>query len=85
MIRGRSKGSPVVKAGYESLANAIITQAVADYRNAKNPAQRRKIELFFQSGWFVLLSNCNGKALLQKLEEEIEAEKESEKNEQKRC
>lgn len=36
MTRGKNKESPEIKAAYENLANAIITQAVTDYRKAKN-------------------------------------------------
>ena len=68
--------------GYEELANAIILQAVKDYREAlrllgMNPndksAQRdkRSIELFFHSQWFSILTDLNGELLLKKLKEEF--------------
>ena len=44
---------------YENLANAIIMQAVKDYRNAlKKPHEiesakvKREVKRFFRSGWF---------------------------------
>lgn len=70
--------------GYEELANAIILQAVKDYREAlrllsMNPndksAQRdkRSIERFFRSEWFSILTDLNGELLLKKLKEEVSA------------
>ena len=54
--------------GYEELANAIILQAVKDYREAlrllsMNPNDKsakrdqRNIERFFRSEWFILNTN----------------------------
>ncbi len=68
--------------GYKELANAIILQAVKDYREAlrllsMNPndksAQRdkRSIELFFHSQWFSIITDLNGELLLKKLKEEF--------------
>ena len=68
--------------GYEELANAIILQAVKDYRDAverlkytpdDKSAQhdKRSIERFFRSEWFSILSDLNGELLLKKLKEEV--------------
>lgn len=68
--------------GYQSLANAIILQAVKDYRESirlleMNPndkmAQREKrsIERFFHSNWFSILTDLDGELLLKKLKEEV--------------
>ena len=68
--------------GYCYLAEAIVVQAVKDYREArrrfcKNPADRqaglkmRDTEHFFKSQWYEELINIDGKTLLKKLEEEI--------------
>ena len=86
---------------YESLANAIVMQAVKDYREAihflkrhphtpdldteeamkdkqkrilreriiNNEDERDDIERFFHSGWFEILSNLDGKVLLNKVRE----------------
>ena len=86
---------------YKSLANAIIVQAVKDYREAihflklhphtpdldteeaksdkrkrtlreniiKNEGERDDVERFFHSGWFEMLSNLDGKVLLNKVRE----------------
>lgn len=67
---------------YEKLANAIIMQAVKDWRGAvsklrKNPnnrdaqGTRNETERFFLSGWFGKLTKLDGEVLLQKLEEEL--------------
>ena len=67
---------------YKELANAIIVQAVKDYRDAverlkytpdNKSAQhdRRSIERCFRSEWFLILSDLNGELLLKKLKEEV--------------
>ena len=67
--------------GYEALANAVILQAVRDWRDAcritksypENFAEERKrqaIERFFRSDWFSVLTNLDGRLLLRKLQEE---------------
>ena len=55
---------------YQLLANAIIIQAVKDYRRTKNPADRKELENFFRSEWFSVLSNLNGEVLLEQLQKE---------------
>lgn len=68
---------------YEELANAIILQAVKDYRDAlgmltKNPnsisANRDKsdCERFFLGNWFPELTKIDGKQLMHKLQREAE-------------
>lgn len=67
---------------YEALANAIILQAVKDYRMAlkrvkKNPRNKEAIsealalEKFFRSSWYSTLTSVDGDFLIQKLQEEI--------------
>ena len=67
---------------YEKLANAIILQAVSDYRRAlrkvkKNPNNRDaidgalQIERFFRSEWYQVLTSVDGKYLIEKLREEV--------------
>ena len=67
---------------YERLANAIILQAVTDYRTAlkkirKNPGNRDaidealRIERFFRSGWYSQLTSVDGEYLIRKLREDI--------------
>ncbi|MCD7716078.1 MAG: hypothetical protein LUI39_06475 [Lachnospiraceae bacterium] len=66
----------------QALGNAIIIQAVKDYRMAlrtlkKNPDcmsakdTRREIEQFFRSQWYMMLTDVDGEFLIQKLNEEV--------------
>jgi len=68
---------------YENLANAVIEQAVKDYRQARvkltKDAEdvmalkiRRETERFFRSAWFGQQTTLGGELLLEKLEEESE-------------
>ena len=68
-------------APWENLANAIILQAVKDYREARTKHKKRPknedaklmiadCEAFFCSDWFAALTNIDGEALLRKLQEE---------------
>ena len=68
---------------YENLANAIIEQAVRDFREAKLRLQKNardaeaektymEIKRFFRSEWFSQLTTLDGELLLEKLEEESE-------------
>lgn len=67
--------------GYQLLANAIIEQAVKDYRkllyalqlnknNRSARASKTHLEKFFLSEWFRTLTNVNGTVLISKLKEE---------------
>lgn len=68
---------------YRALAEAIIVQAVKDYRSVLKRlkydydcrnliSQKRSLENFFSSEWFSVLTKVNGKALARKIREEIE-------------
>ena len=68
-------------APYENLANAIVLQAVKDWRSAVrtlkkrpryDPAKQMKNECedFFLSGWFEALTSVDGRMILRKLKEE---------------
>ena len=67
---------------YERLANAIILNAVADYRAAlkkikRNPKSKAAIdealqlEKFFGISWYQQLTSVDGKFLIRKLQDEI--------------
>lgn len=69
---------------YENLANAIILQAVKDYRMAlkclkANPKNRTalsdkdEIERFFRSQWFTVLTSVDGEMLIRSLTMEVDA------------
>lgn len=49
---------------YENLANAIILQAVKDYRLTDDEQQLQEIERFFRSGWFGVLSKVDPEFLI---------------------
>ena len=68
---------------YENLANAIILQAVKDYRmalkslkaNARNrtaQADKAEIERFFRSQWYSALTDVNGEMLIRSLQKEAD-------------
>ena len=55
---------------YKDLANAIILQAVEDYRKwGKNLVELKE---FFRSEWFSILTNLDGEQLLARLKSELE-------------
>ena len=67
--------------GYQMLANAIVEQAVKDYRDAlrrlkKNPnskgvmAEAMEIEDFFHSPWYGVLTQVGPDYLIEKLRKE---------------
>ena len=54
--------------GYKELAAAIVERAVLDYRASlmnQDKYERVSLEKFFCSGWFDVLSDCDGKILMQ--------------------
>ena len=52
------------------LANAIILQAVKDYRHTCSPQCRAEIKRFFRSEWFRALTRLDGEMLISRLENE---------------
>ena len=60
---------------YENLANAIIVQAVKDYRSAgRNRYIKAEVISFIRSGWFGILSDVNPVVLEQKLKSMVSEE-----------
>lgn len=70
--------------GYTELANAIVLQAVKDYRKAikvlkKHPQnevallREHEILQFFHSDWYQLLTNVDPEVLINKTLEEVES------------
>lgn len=68
---------------YEKLANAIILQAVRDYRAANKKLHRRRKNTeaqdtkerclrFFRSGWFQTLTTVDAEYLIRRLDQEVE-------------
>lgn len=69
---------------YEALANAIVLQAVKDYRRAlksyvRNPSnnsaryKKESLERFFLSEWYRLLTHIDGEMLIEKLNQEVKS------------
>lgn len=69
---------------YEILANAIVLQAVKDYRDSlkrlkKKPSNQSAMsdamecERFFRSAWYKTLTSVGGEYLIQKLREEAKS------------
>jgi len=67
---------------FENLTNAIILQAVKDYRKALSRSSRHpekinyredksSLEQFFRSGWFSFLTDVDPEMLIRKLSEEV--------------
>ena len=67
--------------GYENLANAIVLQAVKDWRKAVKTLKKRpryeaakqmrdECERFFRSEWFEELTSVDGSVILRKLKQE---------------
>ena len=67
---------------YEDLANAIVLQAVKDYREAlkklkKNPNNLKadytkfEVELFLSSPWYRFLTDLDPELLIERLKEEV--------------
>ena len=67
---------------WEALANAVVLQAVEDYRKARRrvrmmPGQKeskeriREVERFFRSGWFIALTDTDGRMILDQLKKEV--------------
>ncbi len=66
---------------YENLANAIVLQAVKDWRSAVRTLKKRprydpakqvrdECERFFRSDWFEALTEVDGRIILRKLKQE---------------
>ena len=55
---------------YENLANAIVLQAVKDYRLTDDEAELAEIERFFRSDWFGVLTDVDPEYLIRRLRKE---------------
>lgn len=67
---------------YTELANAIVIQAVKDYRNALKTLKRypryepakavvAEVEEFFRSDWYRMLTSVDAEMLMRKIRREI--------------
>ena len=55
---------------YENLANAIVLQAVKDYRLTDDEAELAEIERFFRSDWYGVLTDVDPEYLIRRLRKE---------------
>ena len=55
---------------YENLANAIVLQAVKDYRLTDDEAELAEIERFFRSDWCGVLTDVDPEYLIRRLRKE---------------
>lgn len=55
---------------YEKLANAIVLQAVRDWRDGSEE-NKREVERFFRSSWFSVLTRLEPDILISKLRKEL--------------
>ena len=68
---------------YEELANAIIVQAAKDYKDVlkgcveSNTKNRKELEQFFHSEYFITLTNLDGKVLMERLRQTVHEEEEA--------
>ena len=71
--------------GYELLTTAIIVRAAKDYKvvlkrclyfpkDKQWQSERKKLEQFFQSEWYKMLTNLDSGILMNKIKEEVEYE-----------
>lgn len=67
---------------YHLLGNAVVLQAVRDYRKANKRCRsakpssdalstKRQCQSFFRSDWFNVLTDIDGEMLIRKLDEEV--------------
>jgi len=67
---------------YENLANAIVYQAVKDYRqilkvcmehpnSAECQGEKENLEQFFKSKWYSILTELDGEWLIEKIREDL--------------
>ena len=55
---------------YQELANAIIMQAVKDYRMTEDESDLAELERFFRSAWFGVLTKLDPDVLITGLRKE---------------
>ena len=55
---------------YQALANAIIEQAVNDYRMTDDPDELAELEIFFRSPWYGVLTSLDPELLISRLRKE---------------
>lgn len=72
----QDKNPQTINRAYENLAIAIIDRAAEDYRRllrqGKADIENVDVVKFFNSEWFTMLTNIDGKRLMKLIEKEME-------------
>lgn len=72
----QDKNPQTINYAYENLAIAIIDRAAEDYRRllrqGKADIENIDVVKFFNSEWFTMLTNIDGKRLMKMIEKEME-------------
>lgn len=55
---------------YQELANAIVLQAVKDYRMTEDTQKLKALDRFFRSDWFAVLTTLDPDYLLRQMQKE---------------
>ena len=69
-VRKLRSAGPDRRENWEDLANAVVLQAVQDYRLSNDPRDLEELERFFLSDWFRLLTDLEPDYLLSLLRRE---------------
>ena len=55
---------------YQELANAVVLQAVKDYRMTEDTQKLKALDRFFRSDWFAVLTTLDPDFLLRQMQKE---------------
>lgn len=69
-VRKLRSAAPDRRENWQDLANAVVLQAVQDYRLSNDPRDLEELERFFLSDWFRLLTDLSPDCLLSLLRRE---------------
>ena len=70
MRNRKSPAGTALMENWHALANAIVLQAVIDYRMSEDPRDLKMLEQFFKSPWFAALTSLDPEYLITELRKE---------------
>jgi hypothetical protein len=70
MRNRKSPAGTALMENWHALANAIVLQAVDDYRMAEDPRDLEMLGQFFKSPWFAALTSLDPEYLITELRKE---------------
>ena len=70
MRNRKSPAGTALMENWHALANAIVLQAVVDYRMSEDPRDLKMLEQFFKSPWFAALTSLDPEYLITELRKE---------------